>query len=206
MMATAVAVLGGYLLGSVAFAVVVSRWLGLRDPRLYGSGNPGATNVLRSGSKAAAALTLAGDALKGAVAVLLARHLGAAFGVPAAGVAVTGLAAFLGHLFPVFFRFQGGKGVATFLGVAVALDPLLGLGCCVVWLAVAVVSRYASLASITAAAAAPLLWLLAKAGTVDLIVFVAMAALLLWRHRRNIENLLAGRERRIGQPAVPRAE
>ena len=206
MVATVVAVLGGYLLGSVAFAVVVSRWLGLRDPRLYGSGNPGATNVLRSGSKAAAALTLAGDALKGALAVLLARHLGAGYGVSVAAVAVTGLAAFLGHLFPVFFRFQGGKGVATFLGVAVALEPRLGLGCCAVWLAVALASRFASLASITAAAAAPLLWLLADAGTAEVIVLVTMAALLLWRHRRNIENLRAGRERRIGQPPAPSPE
>lgn len=197
-----VAVAGSYLLGSVSFAVVVSRLFGLADPRSYGSGNPGATNVLRSGSKAAAALTLAGDALKGAVAVWLVRAVGPQFGVGEFGVALAALAAFVGHLYPVYFGFKGGKGVATFLGVLLALDFGAGLLACVAWLMVALVFRYSSLASLCAATAAPaaLLWLTGAADSS--LVIAVMSALLFVRHRQNIANLLAGRERRIGDKAA----
>ena len=194
-----VAIAGSYLLGSVSFAVVVSRLFGLADPRSYGSGNPGATNVLRSGSKAAAVLTLLGDAAKGAVAVWLVRAFGPAFGVGEFGAALAALAAFAGHLYPVFFGFKGGKGVATFLGALLALDFGAGLLACAAWLGIALVFRYSSLSSLCAAAAAPfaLLWL---TGAVDVsLVIAAMSVLLITRHRQNIANLLAGRERRIGE-------
>lgn len=202
-----VAAVCGYLLGSISFAVVVSRLFGLADPRSYGSRNPGATNVLRSGSKLAAALTLAGDAAKGAVAVWLARRYGAPFGVDEFGVALTGFAAFVGHLYPVFFRFQGGKGVATFLGVVVALNPWLGLAACVVWVLIALFFRYSSLASILAAALTPLFHAFASGFDALLIVLAAMSVLLVIRHKQNIANLMAGTERRIGDKAhaLPRA-
>jgi len=194
-----VAVAGAYLLGSVSFAVVVSRLFGLADPRSYGSGNPGATNVLRSGSRAAAALTLLGDAAKGAVAVWLVRSFGPQFGVGEFGVALAALAAFVGHLYPAFFSFKGGKGVATFLGAILALNVGAGLLACAAWLAVALVFRYSSLASLCAAVAAPvaLLWLTGAAGFS--LVIVVMSVLLIARHRQNIANLLAGKERRIGE-------
>lgn len=192
------ALLGGYLLGSVSFAVVVSRLFGLADPRSYGSGNPGATNVLRSGSKAAALLTLLGDALKGALAVWLVRRFGPQFGLGEAAAAWAGAAAFIGHLYPVFFRFQGGKGVATFLGVLWLINPWLGLAACGLWLLVAVLFRYSSAASITAAVAAP--FVQAALGGMDgvLAAVALMALLLVLRHRQNIANLLAGNERKIG--------
>jgi glycerol-3-phosphate acyltransferase PlsY len=196
------AIAGSYLLGSVSFAVVVSRLFGLADPRSYGSRNPGATNVLRSGSKAAAALTLLGDAAKGAVAVWLVRAFGPQLGVGEFGVALAALAAFAGHLYPVFFGFQGGKGVATFLGALLALNFGAGLMACAVWLAVALVFRYSSLSSLCAAAAAPfaVLW---QTGAADIsVVIAAMSALLIVRHRQNIANLLAGRERRIGEKSA----
>jgi len=198
-----VAVAGAYLLGSVSFAVVISRLFGLADPRSYGSGNPGATNVLRSGSKGAAALTLAGDAAKGAAAVWLVRALGAHFGVGELGVALAALAAFVGHLYPLFFGFKGGKGVATFLGALLALNLGAGLLVCATWLAVAAVFRYSSLASLCSALAAPvaLLWLTGV--PVLSLVIVAMSVLLIARHRQNIVNLLAGRERRIGEKSAP---
>jgi glycerol-3-phosphate acyltransferase PlsY len=194
-----VAVAGAYLLGSVSFAVVVSRLFGLADPRSYGSGNPGATNVLRSGSRAAAVLTLLGDAAKGAVAVWLVRAFGPQFGVGEFGVALAALAAFVGHLYPAFFSFKGGKGVATFLGAILALNVGAGLLACAAWLAVALVFRYSSLASLCAAVAAPvaLLWLTGAAGFS--LVIVVMSVLLIARHRQNIANLLAGKERRIGE-------
>ncbi len=154
-LAVPAALLGGYLLGSLSFAVVVSRLFGLADPRSYGSGNPGATNVLRSGSKAAAVLTLLGDALKGVLAVWLVRRFGPQFGLGEASAAWAGAAAFIGHLFPVFFRFQGGKGVATFLGVILIVNPWLGAAACLLWLLVAFFFRYSSAASLAAAAAAP---------------------------------------------------
>jgi glycerol-3-phosphate acyltransferase PlsY len=194
-----VAIAGSYLLGSVSFAVVTSRLFGLADPRSYGSGNPGATNVLRSGSKGAAALTLLGDAAKGAVAVWLVRAFGPQFGVGEFGVALAALAAFVGHLYPVFFGFEGGKGVATFLGALLALDFGAGLLACAAWLGVALVFRYSSLSSLCAAAVAPfaLLWL---TGGADMsLVIAAMSVLLIVRHRQNIANLLAGKERRIGE-------
>jgi glycerol-3-phosphate acyltransferase PlsY len=199
LLAFAVAVLAAYLLGSISFAVVVSRVLGLADPRSYGSHNPGATNVLRTGNKAAALLTLLGDALKGAVAVWLARFFGPDFGFGPFALAGVGVAAFIGHLYPLFFRFQGGKGVATFLGVLLALDPWVGLAACGLWLALAAVFRYSSLASLTAAIGAPVVYALVY-GTADRALWplAAMSALLVWRHRQNIGNLFAGRERRIG--------
>ena len=202
MAASITAIAGAYLLGSVSFAVVMSRLFGLADPRSYGSGNPGATNVLRSGSKAAAALTLLGDAAKGAVAVWLVRALGPAFGVGEFGVALAALAAFAGHLYPVFFGFKGGKGVATFLGALLALDLGAGLVACAVWLAVALVLRYSSLSSLCAAAVAPFA-LFGLTGAVDVsLVIAAMSVLLIVRHRQNIANLLAGRERRIGEKSA----
>lgn len=199
LLAWIVATAGSYLLGSVSFAVVISRLFGLADPRSYGSGNPGATNVLRSGSKAAAALTLLGDAAKGAIAVWLVRAIGLQFGVDEFGVALAALAAFVGHLYPVFFGFKGGKGVATFLGALVALNFNAGLLACAAWLVVALVFRYSSLSSLCAAVVAPLalLWLTGAADAS--LVIAAMSALLIVRHRQNIANLLAGKERRIGE-------
>jgi len=199
LLASLLAVAGGYLLGSVSFAILASRLFGLADPRSYGSGNPGATNVLRSGSRAAALFTLLGDTLKGTVAVVLVRAYGERWGVGEVAVAATGAAAFVGHLFPVYFGFKGGKGVATFLGVMLALDLAVGLGCCLVWLAVALALRYSSLASMCAALAAPVLWFAIGPAGPAVLLPVAMAGLLLWRHAANIANLRAGRERRIGQ-------
>jgi len=193
------AVLGAYLVGSISFAVVVSKAMGLADPRSYGSGNPGATNVLRTGNKLAAALTLAGDAVKGLVAVLVAKALAARFGFGDGTIALVALAAFLGHLFPVFHRFQGGKGVATAAGVLLALKPVLGLGTLATWLLVAFFFRYSSLAALVAAVFAPL-WYLFLFGPDAVAAAVAlMGALLVWRHAKNIRNLLAGKESRIGQ-------
>jgi len=200
--APVIAVVAAYLLGSLSFAVIVSRLFGLDDPRSYGSGNPGATNVLRSGSRAAAALTLLGDAAKGAVAVWLVRKVGAPFGIDEVGVALAALAAFAGHLYPLFFGFQGGKGVATFLGALLALDAGAGAIACATWLGVAAVFRYSSLASLCAALAAPaaLWWLVDDRTSVTIVA--AMSLLLIMRHRQNITNLLGGRERRIGERAA----
>lgn len=185
----------GYLIGSLPFAVIVSKLFGLADPRSFGSGNPGATNVLRTGHKAAAALTLLGDAAKGWVAMLLAEKLGAGGTV----VALTGLAAFLGHLFPVFLRFRGGKGVATAIGVLIGLDGMLAAGAALTWLATAVVTRYSSLAALVAACVAPTLALARHGiGAVSLVVGL-MCLLLIWRHKANIVRLVAGTEGRIGK-------
>jgi glycerol-3-phosphate acyltransferase PlsY len=193
-------VAAGYLLGSLPFAVLVSRALNLADPRSYGSGNPGATNVLRSGSRAAAALTLLGDAGKGAVAVWLGRAIGGGETV----AILCGAAAFCGHVFPVFLRFRGGKGVATFLGVLLAFQPWLGLACCGVWLLVALASRYSSLASLTAAAAAPAALAAVEGPDAKAAVVLAISALLVWRHWSNIRRLIAGTEGRIGaRPSPP---
>jgi glycerol-3-phosphate acyltransferase PlsY len=197
-----VAVVAAYLLGSLSFAVIISRLMGLSDPRSYGSGNPGATNVLRSGSKLAAALTLAGDALKGAIAIWLLRAFGPAFGLGEATAALAGLAAFIGHLYPVFFRFQGGKGVATFLGVVIVLNPWLGLIACATWLVVAYVSRYSSLASLSCAVAATVAYAFIWRMDVTLFSVGVMTLLLILRHQKNIENLIAGKERRIGAKAA----
>jgi glycerol-3-phosphate acyltransferase PlsY len=194
-----VAALFAYLLGSLSFAVIVSRLMGLGDPRSYGSGNPGATNVLRSGNKLAAILTLVLDALKGYLPVLAVVLWGSPHGLGAGTAAVVGLAAFLGHLWPVFFRFQGGKGVATAAGVLFGLNPLLGLATLLTWAIVAFFTRYSSLAAIAAAVFAPfyelLIW---DAGPIAMAA-VVMGLLLIWRHSANISKLLAGTESRLGQ-------
>jgi acyl phosphate:glycerol-3-phosphate acyltransferase len=187
-----------YLLGSLSFAVIVSRAMRLDDPRSYGSGNPGATNVLRSGNKAAAILTLLLDALKGAVAVLVARALAPRLGLVDTTIALAGVAAFLGHLYPVFFRFQGGKGVATAAGVLLALNPWLGLASLGTWLVVAFSTRYSSLAALITAVLAPVYaWMLA--GDLGVVALVAvMSVLLVWRHRSNIAKLRNGTESKLG--------
>jgi acyl phosphate:glycerol-3-phosphate acyltransferase len=186
---------GAYLLGSVSFAIVVSRLLRLPDPRSYGSGNPGATNVLRSGSRLAALLTLAGDAGKGWAAVWLAGLYSGELDV----MALAGLAVFLGHLFPVFHRFQGGKGVATAAGVLLALDWRVGLGSLATWLIIAAFLRYSSLAAVVSALFAPFFTALLLGFGVPAACVAAMSVLLVWRHRQNIARLIAGSESRIGQ-------
>ena len=198
-MPSLVALLLAYLIGSISFAVLVSRAMGLSDPRSYGSGNPGATNVLRSGNKLAAILTLVGDAAKGAVAVLLAQAFAARFGFTGLVITCAGLAAFIGHLYPVFHRFQGGKGVATAAGVLLALSPALGLCTLGTWLLVAAITRYSSLAALLAAVFAPLFaWWLFGADAV-IVPIAIMSGLLIWRHRQNIAKLAAGTESRIGK-------
>ena len=195
------AVVAAYLLGSLSFAVIVSRLMGLSDPRTYGSKNPGATNVLRSGNKAAAVSTLALDALKGFVPVLLVVLFGEPYGLGEASAALVGLAAFVGHLFPVFFRFQGGKGVATAAGVLLALNPWLGLATLLTWIIIAGFFRYSSLASIIAAVFAPFYQLLIWGpGPVAGLILV-MSLLLIWRHAGNIRKLIEGKESKIGQKA-----
>jgi glycerol-3-phosphate acyltransferase PlsY len=192
------AVVAAYLIGSLSFAVITSRLMGLADPRTYGSGNPGATNVLRSGSKAAAIVTLVFDALKGYLPVLAVYLWGQPLGLGVDAAVAVGLAAFLGHLWPVFFKFQGGKGVATAAGVLFALNPLLGVATLASFALIVAFSRFVSLASMVAAAFAPfyqaLIWGLGPIvwGT------AAMGALLVWRHRANIERLLAGTESKLG--------
>ena len=195
------AVVVAYLIGSLSFAVIISRLMGLADPRSYGSGNPGATNVLRSGNRSAAVLTLALDALKGYLPVMVALLLQHRLGLGALAIALVGLAAFLGHLWPVFFRFQGGKGVATAAGVLLALNPLLGLATLVSWLLIAVFFRYSSLASLVAAVFAPFFQVLVWGVEPALACIVPMSLLLVWRHAANIRKLLAGTESRIGQKA-----
>ena len=195
------AIVAAYLLGSLSFAVIVSRVVGLADPRTYGSGNPGATNVLRSGHKGAAVLTLAFDVLKGYVPVFLALWWREPLGFGLATVALVGLAAFVGHLWPVFFRFQGGKGVATAAGVLLALNPLLGLATLASFALIVGFFRYVSLASIIAAVFAPAYQMLIWGGGSYLIALVPMSLLLIWRHSANIRKLLAGTESRLGQKA-----
>lgn len=193
------AALAAYLVGSLSFAVLISRAMGLADPRTYGSGNPGATNVLRTGNRGAAVLTLALDALKGYVPVMLALIFAPRLGLTEFGVALVGLAAFLGHLWPVFFRFKGGKGVATAAGVLFALNPGLGLATLLSWAIIAVFFRYASLASIVAAAFAPFYQMLIWGVEPALACIVPMSLLLIWRHEGNIRKLMAGRESKLGQ-------
>jgi len=197
------AAIAAYLVGSLAFAVIVSRAFGLADPRTFGSKNPGATNVLRSGSKPAAITTLLLDALKGLLPVLAVRVWGGRFGLEDGTVALVALGAFLGHLFPVFFRFKGGKGVATFLGAVFGIHWLLGIATCATWLIIAFFFRYSSLASLVAAVFAPVYYLLGHrvgwyAETPVAIALAVMAGLLAWRHRENIKRLLAGTESRLG--------
>ena len=183
-----------YLLGSVSTAVVIARVMGLQDPRETGSKNPGATNILRYGGKTAAILTLAGDILKGAVAVLVAQALTADPMI----IALTGFAAFLGHLFPVFFSFRGGKGVATALGVWLALNPWVGLALIATWVLVALLFRYSSLSALMASLAAPLYVAWLSPSAPYLATMIVMSAILIFRHRSNIRNLIAGTEAKIG--------
>lgn len=187
-----------YLIGSIPFAVIVSRLMGLADPRSFGSGNPGATNVLRSGNKKAALLTLLGDAAKGWMVVWAAKHFAAPLGISALELGWIAVAVFLGHVFSVFLRGRGGKGVATALGVLLGISPLLGLAVLLVWLATALISRYSSLAAVVAAIAAPALtqWLTGSDAWTTAVMI--MSAILLWRHRENVHRLLRGQEGRIG--------
>ena len=202
------ATLAAYLLGSLSFAVIVSRLMGLKDPRTFGSKNPGATNVLRSGSKPAAIVTLLLDGLKGWLPVVLVRWFGKPYGLEEGTLALVGLAAFLGHLWPVFFRFQGGKGVATFIGVVFGIDLWLGVATGATWLIIAFFFRYSSLASLVAAVFAPCFYLLGNRiqwyaeSSVAAALFV-MALLLAWRHRENIARLLQGKESRLGTKKAP---
>ncbi|WP_293223135.1 glycerol-3-phosphate 1-O-acyltransferase PlsY [Ottowia sp.] len=200
---TAAATLAAYLIGSLSFAVIVSRAMGLADPRSYGSGNPGATNVLRSGSKAAAIVTLLLDAAKGWLPVMLIKWFGPAYGLGEGAQALAGLAAFLGHLYPVFFGFKGGKGVATALGVLLAFEPLLAGATLATFVIIVLFFRYVSLASIVAAVFAPAYYLLGDgvawaASGAKALAMTAMALLLIYRHRENIRRLLAGTESRLG--------
>jgi glycerol-3-phosphate acyltransferase PlsY len=200
--AALLALSAAYLVGSLSFAVLISRLMGLADPRSYGSRNPGATNVLRSGNRAAAVLTLALDALKGYVPVLLVLLHGPRFGLGETAAAFVGLAAFLGHLWPVFFRFQGGKGVATAAGVLMALNPWLGLATLATWVIIAAFFRYSSLASVVAAVFAPFYQALIWGLQPGILALVGMSLLLVWRHEGNIRKLIAGTESKLGQKAA----
>ena len=198
-----VVTIAAYLIGSLSFAVIVSRVMGLNDPRTYGSGNPGATNVLRSGSKPAAILTLLLDAVKGWLPVVLVRWFGQPYGLEEGTIAAVGLAAFLGHLWPVFFKFKGGKGVATAAGVLIGISGWLGLATLATWLIIAVFFRYSSAASLAAAVFAPFFYVLGGgvAWVMDARIGVAiaiMSGLLIYRHKENIGRLLAGKESKIG--------
>ena len=201
-MNTVLLTVAAYLIGSISFAVVVSKLVGLADPRTYGSGNPGATNVLRSGNKMAALLTLLGDGAKGWVAVFLTSHYADRLGVGDMTIALVSIAVFLGHLWPVFFRFVGGKGVATALGVLLGLHPWLGLATLVTWLAVAFAFRYSSLAALISALFAPFYYGLLFGVEPQLLAVVVMSLLLGFRHSKNISNLLAGKESRIGSKSA----
>jgi glycerol-3-phosphate acyltransferase PlsY len=198
------ATLVAYLVGSLSFAVIVSRVMGLADPRTFGSKNPGATNVLRSGSKKAAIVVLLLDALKGFFPVLLAKKFGDAYGLGDGTIAAVAVAAFLGHLYPVFFHFKGGKGVATFIGVVFGIEWALGVGTGLTWIIIAFFFRYSSLASLVSAAFAPVYYLLLDriawyADTRISVALFVMALLLAWRHKENIERLIAGKESKLGQ-------
>lgn len=186
-----------YLIGSLSFAVIVSRAMHLPDPRSFGSGNPGATNVLRSGRKTAAALTLLGDALKGWVAVVLARWLAPQFGLADDIVLLCALAVFIGHLYPLLFSFKGGKGVATALGVLLGLNPWIGLACLLTWLLIAGVFRISSLAALTAALLAPVYTLLLMGWGYTTQTVLVITLLLVYRHKSNLVNLMSGQEGRI---------
>ena len=197
-----IAILAAYLLGSLSFGVIVSRALGLNDPRTFGSKNPGATNVLRSGSKVAAIVTLLLDAAKGWLPVVLVQAYGQPYGLGEGTLAGVGFAAFIGHLYPVFFRFQGGKGVATALGVLLGLNIWLALATLLTFAIMAFFFRYVSLASIVAAVFAPAYLLLGdgvawQASRASLLAVAVMGLLLVWRHRLNIDRLLAGKEAKL---------
>ena len=198
------AAVAAYLVGSLSFAVIVSRVMRLDDPRTFGSKNPGATNVLRSGSKAAAVITLLLDAAKGWLPVMLVKWFGPAWDLSEGTQALAGLAAFLGHLYPVFFAFKGGKGVATAVGVLLAFEPLLALATLVTFAIIVFFSRYVSLASMVAAVFAPAYYLIGDgvawtASGAKTLALIAMGLLLIWRHRENIQRLLAGTEPKLGQ-------
>ena len=196
-MITLLFIAAAYLIGSLSFAVIVSRAMHLPDPRSFGSGNPGATNVLRSGRKTAAALTLLGDALKGWVAVVLARWLAPQFGLADDIVLLCALAVFIGHLYPIFFSFKGGKGVATALGVLVGLNPWVGLACLLTWLLIAGVFRISSLAALATALLAPVytVFLMGWGYTTQTVLVITL--LLVYRHKSNLVNLMSGQEERI---------
>ena len=203
-MTTIAFILVAYLIGSLSFAVIVSRLMRLQDPRTFGSKNPGATNVLRSGKKSAAALTLLGDALKGWLAVMLAHWLAPRYGLAEPEIAMAAVAVLFGHIWPIFFGFKGGKGVATGVGILAAFHPLLALGAVLIWIAVAVTTKISSLAAIVASFFAPFLayWLLG--GGVYFGTTVVIALLLIQRHKKNILDLLAGTESSIGnKPPMP---
>jgi len=200
----ALATVAAYLMGSLSFAVIVSHAMGLNDPRSYGSKNPGATNVLRSGNKTAAVLTLLLDAFKGWLPVAAVQTWGAAYGLEAGSVALVGLAAFLGHLYPVFFRFVGGKGVATALGVVLAVNPVLGAATGFTWLLIAFFFRYSSLAALIAAVFVPVYYLMGdgvawRADNRIALALVVISALLIWRHAENLSRLVKGTESKIGK-------
>ncbi len=200
MLVAALIVVAAYLIGSVSFAVVVSRAFGLPDPHEYGSGNPGATNVLRTGNKRAALLTLVGDGLKGFVAVYAAQRLAVAQGLPeAAIVAASALAVFVGHLYPVFHRFRGGKGIATAAGIVFALHWPLGLLLAIIWLTMAFGFKISSVAGLTVAALMPICMFYVRGPDVVALAMVPIAALLFWRHRENIRRMVSGAERTIGR-------
>ena len=199
----ALATVLAYLIGSLSFAVIVSKAMGLKDPRTFGSKNPGATNVLRSGSKAAAIVTLLLDAFKGWLPVVLVRWFGKPYGMEDGTVALVGFAAFIGHLWPVYFGFKGGKGVATAAGVIVAFNPWLGLASLLTWVIVAYAFRYSSLASMVTAIFAPTFFLFGNhvawtAPSTQVLALALMALLLIWRHAENINRLLAGKESKLG--------
>lgn len=197
MLVSVVLVVLAYVIGSVSFAVIVSAIFGLPDPRSYGSGNPGATNVLRSGKKAAAVLTLAGDVLKGVIAVWLAKLVGPQVGAAMETVPLAGLAAFLGHLYPVFFRFRGGKGVATAGGILFAFSLPVGLTAMAAWLGMFAVTRISSMGALAGAIAAPVAGWYFLGGGAYTAVILSMAVLLVWRHRANIRKLLDGTEGKV---------
>lgn len=199
-MADIIAAVIAYLIGSLSFAVIVSRALKLPDPHSYGSGNPGATNVLRSGSKKAAILTLLGDTLKGVAAVLVAKYFAAPLGVTDWGIALVAIAVFLGHLFPLFFDFKGGKGVATAAGVLWALDWRVGLWLTLIWALVFAVSRVSSLAALVGSAMAPILAWHFLGVVPAFYAALAMAVFLIWRHKENIERLVSGKEGSFKKP------
>ena len=204
------AILIAYLLGSLPFAIIVSKLFGLEDPRQFGSGNPGATNVLRSGNKSAAILTLIGDALKGWVAVYIAQTYFPQIG--ASGIALVGVAAFLGHIYSCFLKFKGGKGVATAIGVLFAMQTWLASVTVAIWILIAILFRYSSLAALVASASAPVIYALMSLSSGDFVMsyilsFVFIAAMLIYKHKKNINNLLNGKESKIGssknKAAVP---
>ncbi len=193
-----IAIVLAYLLGSISFAVLMSKLFRLADPRTYGSKNPGATNVLRSGNKLAAVLTQLGDCAKGWLAVWLGLRFDEHFSLGEAGIALIALAVFLGHLWPVFLRFAGGKGVATALGVLLGLNPILGLATLVTWSVVAYAFRYSSLAALVSAIFAPFYYGLLFGSDIKLLAVLIMSGLLIYRHHKNIGNLLTGKESRLG--------